>query len=207
MDRKVLAVPPCLAPLQACARADSHKSLVEARSSRCLPCSFIFFFLLPCPSSWGISDASQRCPLHLLSLSSPPPVPNWWDWADQRPLFRGWSASSLGHMVLEQVGTARRSGREAGRASKTRKMFPKLMPLALPTFLLLEAAALDEPTRFSHQGALGVRGMAGPAAPPDLAPEDSLQKAQDGAKAPRFPPAGLSQAARIYFPFVCFLPG
>lgn len=47
----------------------------------------------------------------------------------------------------------------------------------------------------------------GHGARPDLAPEDSLQKAQDGVKAPRFSPAGLSQAVLIYFPFVCFLLG
>lgn len=129
-------------PLQPSAPAHLSKCFVGAGLAPAAPAHH---FLLTHPGIWGLADASQD-PAQPVVPPEPPHLPlpalSWWDWVDQGPLFRAgavpaWDMWSWSRWTC--------SGREGGeRASKQQKNFQKLMPWALPTFLVLM-----EPTHFS----------------------------------------------------------
>lgn len=92
-------------------------------------------FLLTHPGVWGLADASQD-PARPVVPPEPPHLPpastELVGLGRPRALVQGWSGSSLGHVVLEQVDVQWEGGRRKG--FQAAEKFPKVDALGPANF-------------------------------------------------------------------------
>lgn len=123
---RLFQCPPVLSsPATICSGLKSRsKCFVEADLAPTAP---VYHFLLTHPSVWGVADASQDPAWPVVPPHLPTSLPASTELAGlgtPRALVWGWTSSSLGHVVLEQVDVEWEGGRRKG--FQAAENFPKV---------------------------------------------------------------------------------